>query len=285
MANDPVAPVIIKKNIIVEGGGHHGGAWKVAYADFVTAMMAFFLLMWLLNATTDKQKKGLSDYFSPAIPISKNSSGGEGQHWGDSVFAEDTLTKNGKGASLQFPTENHQAKGEMEKAAEKKSTSENDKEAHIREAEHLLEQLKARGGESMAQLEKMRHVITRLTDEGLVFEIHETPEIRLFDRGTGAPTDALTSAVRALVDASHSIASNMAINTYLAARPLIVVQNPVWEVSTDNAHKVRQEVERAGFPKDRIHRVTGYADRRPKEDNPMSIHNNRVEIIFLRDGA
>ena len=63
-----VAPVIIKRKQIIQGGGHHGGAWKVAYADFVTAMMAFFMLMWLLNATTDKQRTGIADYFSPSIP-------------------------------------------------------------------------------------------------------------------------------------------------------------------------------------------------------------------------
>ena len=72
------APVIIKRKKIVQGGGHHGGAWKVAYADFVTAMMAFFMLMWLLNATTEKQRKGIADYFNPTIPINRISGGGEG---------------------------------------------------------------------------------------------------------------------------------------------------------------------------------------------------------------
>jgi chemotaxis protein MotB len=90
---------IIKRKKIVAGGGHHGGAWKVAYADFVTAMMAFFLLMWLLNATTEKQRKGIADYFSPTIPISKISSGGNGSFNGDSVFAEDSQAQNGTGAT------------------------------------------------------------------------------------------------------------------------------------------------------------------------------------------
>ena len=66
--------IIIVKKVKKGGHGHHGGAWKVAYADFVTAMMAFFLLLWLLNATTDEQKRGIADYFSPAS-ISKNCSG------------------------------------------------------------------------------------------------------------------------------------------------------------------------------------------------------------------
>lgn len=62
-----VAPIIIKRKKIIVSGGHHGGAWKVAYADFVTAMMAFFMLMWLLNATTEQQRKGIADYFSPTF--------------------------------------------------------------------------------------------------------------------------------------------------------------------------------------------------------------------------
>ncbi len=76
MAKQPGAkrPIIIKREEVIEGG-HHGGAWKVAYADFVTAMMAFFLLMWLLNATTDEQRRGLADYFSPMNPLARGASG------------------------------------------------------------------------------------------------------------------------------------------------------------------------------------------------------------------
>ena len=73
--NEPVRPIIVKKVTVVEGG-HHGGAWKVAYADFVTAMMAFFLLMWLLGATTEKQRKGIADYFTPTLVKMKEGSAG-----------------------------------------------------------------------------------------------------------------------------------------------------------------------------------------------------------------
>ena len=85
-----VAPIIIKKKKVSGGDGHHGGAWKVAYADFVTAMMAFFLLMWLLNATSEEQRKGLADFFDPSIPISAVSAGGAGMLNGDTMFSEDT---------------------------------------------------------------------------------------------------------------------------------------------------------------------------------------------------
>src|SRR6056297_1713975 len=96
-AQSNAAPIIIKRKKVTAGDGHHGGAWKVAYADFVTAMMAFFLLMWLLNATTEKQRKGLADHFNPSVPIARTSGGG------DSVLSEETLSQMGVGATSQQP--------------------------------------------------------------------------------------------------------------------------------------------------------------------------------------
>src|ERR1700754_4712952 len=87
---DAKGDVIVKRYEIVEGG-HHGGAWKVAYADFVTAMMAFFLLMWLLNATTEDQRKGLADYFSPSSLLSHNSSGTGQPFGGHTAFDEGAM--------------------------------------------------------------------------------------------------------------------------------------------------------------------------------------------------
>jgi chemotaxis protein MotB len=91
--NEPVEPpkIVIVKKVIADGhGGHHGGAWKVAYADFVTAMMAFFLLLWILGATTEKQRKGIADYFSPTlVEMREKTAGSNGPFGGDSVIAKD----------------------------------------------------------------------------------------------------------------------------------------------------------------------------------------------------
>ena len=86
---DDARPIILKRKKVIAADGHHGGAWKVAYADFVTAMMAFFLLMWLLNATSEDQRKGLADYFNPTLPISRTSAGGAGMLSGDDLFTEE----------------------------------------------------------------------------------------------------------------------------------------------------------------------------------------------------
>jgi chemotaxis protein MotB len=90
-ATTDLRPIIRRKKKVIAGGAHHGGAWKVAYADFVTAMMAFFLLMWLLNATSEKQRKGLADYFNPTLPISRTSAGGVGMLAGEDMFAEQSF--------------------------------------------------------------------------------------------------------------------------------------------------------------------------------------------------
>src|SRR6187399_3669718 len=93
MAVSGEAPILIKKVKKVVGGGHHGGAWKVAYADFVTAMMAFFLLMWLINTTSPEQKRGIADYFAPAS-VSETTSG-TGGILGGTALGEDGAKANG----------------------------------------------------------------------------------------------------------------------------------------------------------------------------------------------
>jgi chemotaxis protein MotB len=108
-APDEKRPIIIKRKKVISGGGHHGGAWKVAYADFVTAMMAFFLLMWLLNATSEKQRKGLADYFNPTLPISRTSAGGASMLAGEQLFARDSRA--GSQSDGAQPKPNHRKDG------------------------------------------------------------------------------------------------------------------------------------------------------------------------------
>lgn len=284
MSRNDIAPIIIKKKKVVAGDGHHGGAWKVAYADFVTAMMAFFLLMWLLNATTDKQRKGLADYFSPTIPINNITGGGEGSLWGDDVFAEDTLAQSGSGASQSYTTDFKQAKGETGSDPTSPFTPGADGAKHAA-AKHLLEDLKARGGESMAALEKMRHVVTRLTDEGLVIEIFDTDSARLFRGSTAEPTALLHETLDIVAVLADLVTNDVAISAHVASRPVVLADNPVWQLSSDRATTARTSLEQQGLSGKRVQRVTGYADRKPAVPNPLSQRNSRVEVTLLRDGV
>jgi len=277
-AQGNVAPIIIKKKKIAGGDGHHGGAWKVAYADFVTAMMAFFLLMWLLNATTEQQRKGISDYFSPTIPISRISGGGDGSFGGDSVLSEDTLPQDGTGATNRQPSESRQARGLIGVNDEGK-----DKSAHqSEEFERIEDLLMGRTGESMVSEMLRRHIVTRVTDEGLVIELFDVEQARLFEEGTDTPTKLLGQLLDLVASVSLLVRNDVAIAAHTRAHPVVLRENPVWDLSTARANRARLLLSSGDLGDTRIRRMTGYADRALVTRNPMSVRNNRVEVILLR---
>ncbi|WP_460272871.1 flagellar motor protein MotB [Celeribacter sp. ULVN23_4] len=268
------APIIIKKKKVIQGGGHHGGAWKVAYADFVTAMMAFFLLMWLLNATTEKQRKGLADYFNPTIPVNRISGGGDGTFGGDSVFTEETLSQNGTGASNADASNKTSPQPtpetELQDALDAKAFAE------------VQELLTAFSGESMAADEAMRHIVTRVTDEGLIIELYDLDGEPLFAEHSAEPGPVMVLLLGMLSEVFKIVRNDIALSGHVRSVPLVVANNPVWDLSTQRADRVRMMLEQEGTPTNRMQRVTGYADRKPAVDNPMAPRNNRVEIVLLR---
>ncbi len=222
------APVIIKRKKIVVGGGHHGGAWKVAYADFVTAMMAFFMLMWLLNATTEKQRKGIADYFNPTIPVNRISGGGDDAFGGDSTFTEETLSQNGTGATNLYPADTQKSRGETGSADQQDKTERESEQAML---EKLAETLTARGGESMTMQSLLRHVVTRVTDEGLVIEIFDTPGQPLFRADTDEPATETREIAALLVEVLGLTLNQVAVEGHVHAYPVTLAQNPTWDLS------------------------------------------------------
>jgi chemotaxis protein MotB len=268
------APVIIKRKKYVIGGGHHGGAWKVAYADFVTAMMAFFMLMWLLNATTEKQRKGIADYFSPNLPISRISGGGDGMFGGDSVFSEEALARSGTGGSTGDGSSAGREAGEATGATG--MTPEAQKE-------QVDAVLTARSGESMTLDRALRHVNTRITDEGLVIEVFDRPDAPLFGNGSAIPEPVLDAIVPVLADVLRLTVNDLAVGGHVAAQPIVAVDNNVWNLSAGRAQAVRGLLEAEGTAPGRIMRVTGHADRAPATADPGALRNNRIDIILLRE--
>ncbi len=277
-AQGELAPIIIKKKKSGGGDGHHGGAWKVAYADFVTAMMAFFLLMWLLNATSEKQRKGLADYFSPSIPLSRVSGGGNGAFNGDSIFTEDVLPQSGAGASAEHPDEAQQAKGitGVEQDEEKKEEQDEVLQA-------LEDALSGRSGESTVSIEMARHIVTRVTDEGLIVELFDTEDAPLFENGKSTPTPLFRDLVRMVARVTSVVENNVAVGGHTRSQPVVLAKNPIWQLSHARADETRKLLESGGMTSKRIHRVTGHADRKLAQSNPMSVKNNRIEIILLRE--
>jgi chemotaxis protein MotB len=264
------APIIIKRKKVVSGDGHHGGAWKVAYADFVTAMMAFFLLMWLLGATSEKQRKGIADYFNPTIPVNRISGGGDGAFGGDSVLTEETLAENGTSPGAAF--------------VDTTDGDADDFQARETELLEALEQtLRGNGGESMVSDLMARHIITRLTDEGLIIELFDLKDVILFERRTAKPTETLTILIQETIQFLQLVPNEIAVNGHTRTLPLVVQRNDNWDVSSSRAETVRSMIANSPVSDKRLQRVTGFADRKPASMNPMSERNNRVEIIVLRN--
>jgi len=259
------APVIIKRKKVIAGGGHHGGAWKVAYADFVTAMMAFFMLMWLLNATTEQQRKGIADYFTPTIAVNRISGGGDGMFGGTDIFAQSITVESGTGG-----TKNEDADKEGAAAAQ------------VAALQDLEMDLLGQGGESALAEQALRHIVTRLTDEGLVIEVFDLPDAPLFEGDTAVPL-AITQEIAALLARLFVVVENdVAVKGNLRAQSVLKLNNPIWELSTGRAAAMRTMLEAGGLDPARVARITGAGDREPAVEDSTSERNNRLEIVLLR---
>lgn len=233
--------------------------------------------MWLLNATTEKQRKGISDYFNPTIPINRISGGGDGAFGGNSVFAEDTLAQSGTGAVALTgaePTPNADGKSSDRDTGEADGLSD--------DLDQVKKALLARSGESATMNRLMQHVVTRVTDEGLVIEIFDLPDAPLFDENTSTPALETTDIAKLIAEVLALTTNQLAINGHLRSYPVTLIDNPVWALSADRAQKIRTLLEHAGLAADRMQRVTGFADRKPATADPQSVRNNRIEIILLR---
>jgi len=255
MTQSDAAPVIIRRKKVIAAAGHHGGAWKVAYADFVTAMMAFFLMMWLLSATTEDQRQGLADYFSPEIPISKESGGSRDVLSGDSLAATDSLN------------------GVAQASAEQ--------EAEI--IAEIAARFDAESGESDVADRLLRHVKTRVTDEGLVVDIFSLPGAPIFE-GDGAGPTPLFHELVAVVDDIFRMASNrVAIQGHVRAQPVVRQDRDGWAVSRDRGEVARVMLADGWTGEGRIARTASFADNMPLHPDRMDVRNDRVELILLRN--
>ncbi len=257
--------IIIKRVKKAQGGGHHGGAWKVAYADFVTAMMAFFLLMWLLNATTEEQRKGIADYFNPTIPIAAVSGGGADALNGESVTAETTLSKVSKKTTTDpsqvIPTPGVGDVSETVTAALEKAMS----------------------GEAA---ELSDHISLRLTPEGLVIEVTDREGAPLFASGSAEPSVALVTLSAHIADTLSDVQNGIKITGHtddVSFRNREGYSN--WDLSTDRANTAARLLKLAGKNEGRIREISGKAATQPLFESASDPRNRRISITILRNGS
>lgn len=272
MAMEKPNIIIIKRKKVI-AGGHHGGAWKVAYADFVTAMMAFFLLMWLLSASTEKQRKGIADYFSPTIPISPISAGGDSVMQGETVLSQETLVKDGVGG---VKSAEETGEEEMQKGGPPASS----KEDELAELESLL---LGRSGESDVADDLLSHIVTRVTEEGLVIDVFAKEGNPLFEAGSANPTDRMREILEMISGVLGLIKNPLQITGHTDGTPFASGDLDNWILSADRANAVRRVFLGTSVEADRFNRIIGEADRNlALPDLPEDPRNRRITMTILR---
>ena len=274
-----LAPIIIKKKKKSGGDGHHGGAWKVAYADFVTAMMAFFLLMWLLNATTEEQRKGIADYFNPTIPISRISGGGSDGLNGSSIFTESTYAKMGTGATRDASA----GRPSTATSTDNEVGGEDDGIGpDAAEGTEIVEQLELAIQEEASAINE--HIQVKMSPEGIVMELVDSEEVPLFQLGQSAPTDLLVTLVETVSESFGAFGNSIKIVGHtdsLAYSDTSRFDN--WDLSVDRANMARRLLIESGFPVERIQEVSGRADTDLLVlDDPYAAQNRRISITLLK---
>jgi chemotaxis protein MotB len=287
--NDEKQPIIIKR-VKKVSGGHHGGAWKVAYADFVTAMMAFFLLLWLLNVTTKEQKNLISSYFAPTDPrISQTESGAGGLMGGLSMSPEGAMRQNrvpvaspkspageGDGAGQEGDTEesavtDEKLLEEMEKRDEKA----------FRETEEKLKQ----AIESVPELKDVaNNLLIDMTPEGLRIQIVDQDGKPMFALGSAKPLPAAEKLLRLVGQAVRDLPNKISVRGHTDSKPYgkdAAYTN--WELSSDRANASRRVMLDNGVALTRVENVQGKADREPlKPNDPEAAQNRRISVILLK---
>ncbi len=312
--NQPI--IIIRKKKKGGHAGHHGGAWKVAYADFVTAMMSFFLLLWLLNVTTSDQRKGIADYFAP-MAISHSEGGSGGVMGGKSITMpdgaeisassppglddrsmatagkgdegeEDVLGKSEKAAegkaAAQTPEEKMaQAQDQVTKDAVALAESMKKEEAKFKAAADMLKQALL-GNPAMQDL--AQYLVIDQTPEGLRIQIIDKDKFSLFPSGSSSPYEKGRDLLRLVGQVLSKLPNKISVTGHTDSNPYPTgSRRDNWDLSTDRANVSRSELTTGGVARERIARVVGLADQEPFVPDPKDSRNRRISIVLLRQAA
>ncbi|QDH16243.1 flagellar motor protein MotB [Swingsia samuiensis] len=285
-----IRPIIIKRIEVIEGG-HHGGSWKIAYADFVTAMMAFFLVMWLINATTDEQRKGIANFFNPLgmqstapstesniipskfYPISSSHHLPGIQTQPTKEEQSEQVIKNGrkedlnhriivlhKGDQIQIKTQAQVQKEEFSNSVEQ-----------IQKAINVLPELKDVKNQINIHVEK----------DGLHLEITDSEQVPMFALGDSHPTQHAIHLLQVVAPYLQKLSGDLTISGYTDASPYKEGGLSNWSLSSARAVAARDILVQSGFSDHRIKAINGYADRHLfNPQNPMDPKNRRIILVL-----
>jgi chemotaxis protein MotB len=281
-------PVIIKRIKKSGHDGHHGGAWKVAYADFVTAMMAFFLLMWLINTTTPEQKRGIADYFAPqSIAQTVSGSGGV---LGGKVMGQESAHAGGAQSVMQkqsppspttpvksLATNVTQGASGTSQSADSNSNASSTQDGDFAHAAEAIRQA-VQDNPDLANLS--HQVMLEQTPQGLRIQLVDQDGRPMFQQGTSEPmpyTKKLLAVVGQVIDA---LPNRVSISGHTSGND----SGDRWELSSSRANAARALLQGGGLSSDRIYEVAGKAASEPLlPEDPSASANRRLSIVLLRE--
>lgn len=278
-ATEEKPPLIVIKKIKKVSGGHHGGAWKIAYADFVTAMMAFFLLMWLVSSVNKSKLEGIAEYFKQPLKILNK--GG------------DNLAEITPKTVLQPKIDTTEREKEKEKNAlpSKPDTKTMDDVRKQKELEHLQ---KMKGAienmiNSTPEVSKYKDQIkVDITYEGLRIQVIDNEERPMFAMSSDELEPEIRPVLRSLAPLFMQIPNKISIIGHTDGFEYNSedVRKSNWDLSSNRANSARRELEAAGMPKDKILRVMGYgASILLDARNPHNPKNRRISIVVMKDAV
>jgi chemotaxis protein MotB len=316
--------VIIKKVKKGGHGGHHGGAWKVAYADFVTAMMAFFLLLWLLNVTTDVQKRGIADYFEPTMAVRSEYSGSGGILGGKTIGKPGALPRDSVVPNVAMPIPAERQPDEGDDGEEAGNPSKSGKPSDPQQAEPTRPGDKTDRADFAARLDKIseaaaaksaaereerqfaaaefalrqamqdipdlknlaENLVVDRTPEGLRIQIVDQDKTSMFPLGSSEMTEPARKLIAVVTQVVQRLPNKLSVSGHTDATPFARSGNyGNWELSADRANASRRALLGAGLPAERIAKVVGLADRDPMvADQPTSPRNRRISMVLLHEG-
>ncbi|MXP65585.1 chemotaxis protein MotB [Roseomonas sp. M0104] len=281
----PKRPIIVKRH----HGDHddeHGGQWKIAYADFVTAMMAFFLVMWLLSSTTESQREGIAQFFTASSILDLPAGNGvlEG---GRSVLVageshQDSLTPVSDGG-LRQDREGGEAAGEGEAPQAAPSQAAAQRDPIERQRFDALKAELERQMQSESLHEFAQNIQLEMTPEGLRLQIFDRDGAAMFQPGGAEPTPRLSRILEVVGSVLVSVPNEVVVAGHTDGQSFSRGSYGNWELSADRANSARRSLERVGVPARRMFRVEGKAAVEPLlPEAPEDPRNRRIAITVLR---
>ncbi|MFZ2319949.1 MAG: flagellar motor protein MotB [Pseudomonas sp.] len=276
-------PIIVKR-VKKIAGGHHGGAWKIAFADFATAMMAFFMLLWLMSSATPEQKKLISGYFQDPVGFSESASPYVIDLGGTPTPAPDKTLNPEVKDQLEAGPEQDVGKEAEVNPAQAESLAEQVERERL---ELLLQELQNKVEENPQLKQFKDQILFEITQDGLRIQIMDAENRPMFASGSANLEPYFEDILLAMSDTIKAVPNKISVSGHTDAKPFVGRGDfGNWELSANRANAARRALVFGGYPDDQVARVVGYASSalfdREKPLNPV---NRRIDIIVLTKKA